>query len=111
MNYPKLLEVCVTQEHIDRGEPLKTHACPVALAFADALRSRGFPVKHVSVYGEAGAYETDGTDPDDEVATYNAASATAWQADYDSGMTVLPATFIFTLNRSKPGTGTKGDRT
>jgi hypothetical protein len=95
MSYPATITVSITQEHIDAGERGVATRCPVALAFADALRAAGITEfgwtscwRYAVVVDRAGG---------DAVAEYDPSGAFPWAQGYDRWLPVAPATFTFTL--------------
>lgn len=104
-DYPETIAVPVTGEHISQGERWDAQRCPVALAFADALRALGIPFDLAAVYGIAivrrvttlpGADYVGAGASYTNVAEYDASPARQWQQGYDREEPVSPATFTFT---------------
>lgn len=80
-----MLEVKVTQEHIDKGQRGEGDACPIALALLKGREYKQFLQVFVDV---------DNISFDDELYR-TSRKATKFIEDFDNGKEVKPATFRF----------------
>jgi hypothetical protein len=96
-DYPETITVSITQEHIDAGKRGYATKCPVALAFADALRAAGITeFGYTSCWRQAVVAVHDADEGERVLAEYDPNGAFPWARDYDWNVPVQPATFTFT---------------